>query len=185
MGMDVYGVNPQTKTERPTEPKSDDYDSDEWSAHFDARRKWEQENPGTYFRNNVWYWRPLWDYVYALCDDVITEDDHKSGHHNDRHLIDADKCAVIAERIAKELLNGGVTKFKEGRQKYLDELPLVECHCCKGTGKGAHYSEGKDTCHVCEGTGEQEDSQVQYPFEEDNVREFHSFVKNCGGFEIG
>ena len=122
MGMDVYGVNPQTKTERPTEPKSDDYSSDEWSAHFDARRKWEQENPCTYFRNNVWYWRPLWDYVYSLCDDVITEDDHKSGHHNDRHLIDADKGAVIAERIAKELLNGGVTKFKEGRQKYLDEL---------------------------------------------------------------
>jgi len=185
MGMDVYGVNPQTKTERPTEPESENYDSDEWSAHFDARRKWEQENPGTYFRNNVWWWRPLWDYVNVLCDDVITEDDHKSGHHNDRHLIDADKCAVIAERLAKELLNGGVTKFKEERQEYLDKLPLVKCHCCEGSGKGAHYSAGKDTCHVCEGTGEQEDSQVQYPFEEDNVREFHSFVKHCGGFEIG
>ena len=185
MGMDVYGVNPQTTTERPTEPKSDDYSSDEWSAYFEARREWEQDNPGTYFRNNVWYWRPLWDYVYALCDDVITEDDHKSGHHNDRHLIDADKCEVIATRIAKELLNGGVTKFKEERQEYLDKLPLVKCHCCKGTGKGAHYSAGKPTCHVCEGTGEQEDGSTHYPFHEDNVREFHSFVKNCGGFEIG
>ena len=183
MGMDVYGVNPQTKTEPPTEPEAE-YGSDEWSAYFEARRKWEQENPGTYFRNNVWYWRPLWDYVNALCNDILTEDDHRSGHNNDGHLIDADKCEAIANRLALELLNGGVTKFKDDRQKYLDELPLVKCSCCEGTGKGAHYSEGKDTCHVCKGTGKQKDFATQYPFEEDNVREFHSFVKNCGGFEI-
>ena len=184
MGMDVYGVNPQTITEQPTEPETGDYDSAEWSAYFEARREWEQDNPGTYFRNNVWSWRPLWDYVYALCDDVITEDDHKSGHHNDRHLIDADKCAGIAERIAKELLNGGVTKFKEERQEYLDKLPLVKCHCCEGSGKGAHYSAGKDTCHTCKGIGEQEHFDKGYPFEEDNVREFEAFVRASGGFRI-
>ena len=29
---------------------------------------------GDYFRNNCWWWRPLWDFV---CDnvDVITDDD--------------------------------------------------------------------------------------------------------------
>jgi hypothetical protein len=184
MGMDVYGVNPKTTTEQPTRPESNDYKSDEWSAYFEARRKWEQENPGAYFRNNVWYWRPLWDYVYALCDDILTEDDHQSGHHNEGHLIDADKCEAIANRLALELLNGGVIEFKEERQKYLDKLPLVNCTCCEGTGKGSHFSEGKDTCHVCKGTGKQKDFDTQYPFEEDNVREFHSFVKNCGGFRI-
>ena len=51
MGMDVYGVNPQTKTEQPTRPETENYDSDEWSAYWEARREWEQENPGTYFRN--------------------------------------------------------------------------------------------------------------------------------------
>ena len=185
MGMDVYGVNPQTTTEQPTEPKSDDFGSDEWSAYFEARRKWEQENPGTYFRNNVWYWRPLWDYVYSLCDDILTEDDHQSGHHNDGHLIDADKCEAIASRLALELLNGGVTKFKDDRQEYLDNLPLKKCDTgsCNGTGqRDDKYLKGE--CNGCGGTGEQKDHETHYPFDEDNVREFHSFVKNCGGFEI-
>jgi|3_EtaG_2_1085321.scaffolds.fasta_scaffold59622_1 hypothetical protein len=185
MGMDVYGVNPQTTTEQPTEPKSSDFGSDEWSAYFEARRKWEQENPGTYFRNNVWYWRPLWDYVYSLCDDILTEDDHQSGHHNDGHLIDADKCEAIASRLALELLNGGVTKFKDDRQEYLDNLPLKKCDTgsCNGTGqRDDKYLKGE--CNGCGGTGEQKDHETHYPFDEDNVREFHSFVKNCGGFEI-
>ena len=185
MGMDVYGVNPQTKTEPPTEPKSDDFSSDEWGSYFEARRKWEQENPGTYFRNNVWYWRPLWDYVYSLCDDILTEDDHQSGHHNDGHLIDADKCEAIASRLALELLNGGVTKFKDDRQEYLDNLPLKKCDTgsCNGTGqRDDKYLKGE--CNGCGGTGEQKDHETHYPFDEDNVREFHSFVKNCGGFEI-
>jgi len=185
MGMDVYGVNPQTTTEQPTEPKSSDFGSDEWSAYFEARRKWEQENPGTYFRNNVWYWRPLWDYVYSLCDDILTEDDHQSGHHNDGHLIDADKCEAIASRLALELLNGGVTKFKDDRQEYLDNLPLKKCDTgsCNGTGqRNDEFVKGE--CNGCGGTGKQKDFNTQYPFEEDNVREFHSFVKNCGGFEI-
>jgi len=185
MGMDVYGVNPQTTTEQPTEPKSSDFGSDEWSAYFEARRKWEQENPGTYFRNNVWYWRPLWDYVYSLCDDILTEDDHQSGHHNDGHLIDADKCEAIASRLASELLNGGVTKFKDDRQEYLDNLPLKKCDTgsCNGTGqRDDKYLKGE--CNGCGGTGEQKDHETHYPFDEDNVREFHSFVKNCGGFEI-
>jgi len=186
MGMDVYGVNPKTTTEQPTRPESNDYKSDEWSAYFEARRKWEQENPGTYFRNNVWYWRPLWDYVYSLCDDILTEDDHQSGHHNDGHLIDADKCEAIASRLALELLNGGVTKFKDDRQEYLDNLPLKKCDTgsCNGTGqRDDKYLKGE--CNGCGGTGEQKDHETHYPFDEDNVREFHSFVKNCGGFEIG
>ena len=184
MGMDVYGVNPQTTTEPPTEPEAE-YGSDEWSAYFEARRKWEQENPGTYFRNNVWYWRPLWDYVYALCDDILTEDDHQSGHNNDGHLIDADKCEAIANRLALELLNGGVTKFKDDRQEYLDNLPLKKCDTgsCNGTGqRDDKYLKGE--CNGCGGTGKQKDHETHYPFDEDNVREFHSFVKNSGGFEI-
>ena len=185
MGMDVYGVNPQTTTEQPTQPESENYESDEWKAYFEARRKWEQENPGPYFRNNVWYWRPLWDYVYSLCDDILTETDHQSGHYNDGHLIDADKCEVIANRLAVQLLNGGVTEFKEDRQKYLDELPLKKCDTgsCNGTGqRDDEFVKGE--CNGCGGTGEQKDSETHYPFEEDNVREFHSFVKNCGGFRI-
>ena len=179
MGMDVYGVNPQIKSERPERPETDDYDSDDWSKHWDAMQAWEQENVGAYFRNNVWWWRPLWDYVNAICDDVLTEEDHQSGHHNDGHLIDADKCQLIAERLAHELLNGGVTKFKDERQQHLDKLPNRTCTTCDGTG-----DRDSKNCHTCDGTGEQEHWDRSYPFEEANVREFLSFIKESGGFEI-
>jgi len=184
MGMDVYGENPKTITEQPTRPETENYDSDEWSAYWEARREWEQENPGAYFRNNVWWWRPLWDYVHAICEDVITEEDWKSGHHNDNHLIDEAKCEIISERLAHELALGKVTKYKEERQKFLDNLPNQPCSTCEGSGKGAHYSAGKDTCHTCKGTGEQEHFDKGYPFEEDNVREFEAFVRASGGFRI-
>jgi len=28
---------------------------------------------GEYFRNNVWWWRPLWDWTYEQCQDIITQ----------------------------------------------------------------------------------------------------------------
>ena len=32
-------------------------------------------NKGEYFRNNVWWWRPLWNYVSVECSDIITKKD--------------------------------------------------------------------------------------------------------------
>ena len=58
MGMDVYGLNPKLKSEKPkldwntaSEKERDDY--------FEQMNKFEEENKGYYFRNNVWHWRPL------------------------------------------------------------------------------------------------------------------------------
>ena len=184
MGMDVYGVNPKTITEQPTKPETENYDSDEWSAYWEARREWEQENPGTYFRNNVWWWRPLWAYVNEICNDVLTEEDLDNGHSNSGHLIDEAKCKIISERLAHELTLGKVTEYKEERQELLDNLPNQPCSTCEGSGKGAHYSAGKDTCHTCEGTGEREHFDKGYPFNEDNVRKFETFVRTSGGFRI-
>ena len=177
MGMDVYGLNPTTTA--PAQPNHDDFDSEDWKAYWEG-----QSLSGQYFRNNVWYWRPLWNYVANLCSEVITEEDLDAGHHNSGHVIDAERCKYIANALAHELLNGGVEEYKKEYEKALSKLPKEVCHCCKGDGKGAHYSEGKDTCHVCEGSGEVENFDKHYPFTVDNVREFHTFVKNCGGFEI-
>jgi hypothetical protein len=177
MGMDVYGLNPTS--EAPPRPEHNDFDSEDWKAYFDG-----QSLSGQYFRNNVWWWRPLWDYVADLCNEVISEKDHNAGHYNDGHHISKDQCDYIANRLSNELLNGGVKKYSKEYKEEQDNLPMVECHCCEGTGKGAHYSEGKDTCHVCKGSGEVEHSGHHYPFSIDNVREFLDFVKNCGGFEI-
>ena len=85
MGMDVYGLNPTTKA--PPRPEHDDFDSEDWKAYFDG-----QNEAGQYFRNNVWFWRPLWDYVSTACSDYITEEDLENGHSNSGHIIGAEQC---------------------------------------------------------------------------------------------
>jgi len=76
MGMDVYGENPRDKEK------------------------------GAYFRNNVWYWHPLWDYVCKTCDDIISEEEHSSGHFNDGLLITDEQCKIIVKVLSEQLLNG-------------------------------------------------------------------------------
>ena len=176
MGMDVYGLNPTTTA--PAQPNHDDFDSEDWKAYYDG-----QSLSGQYFRNNVWWWRPLWNYVANLCSEVITEEDFNAGHLNSGHVIDKEQCEYIADRLARELLNGGAEQYKKDYEKELSELPLEECTICNGSGqRDDEHVQGE--CNGCDGKGERKNFDTSYPFDVDNVREFHSFVKNCGGFEI-
>ena len=176
MGMDVYGLNPTTTA--PAQPNHDDFDSEDWKAYYDG-----QSLSGQYFRNNVWWWRPLWDYVANLCSEVISEEDFNAGHHNSGHVIGKEQCEYIAERLAHELLNGGAEQYKKDYEKKLSELPLEECTICNGSGqRDDEHVQGE--CNGCQGEGKRKDSETGYPFEVSNVKEFYTFVKNCGGFEI-
>ena len=150
---------------------------------FDISGHNPQSETGAYFRNNCWWWRPLWEFVGKTCDDVITEDDFNSGTFNDGHLIDKDKCEVIVERLTELLDNGDVKKYQDERKKILDELPMEECYICKGSGV-RDDKVVKGECNGCSGTGEKESFAKNYPFDVDNVKEFRDFVKDSGGFEI-
>ena len=54
MGMDVYGEDPITIGEPPTRPKTEDYNSDEWSVYWEKQNEYQSKNKGVYFRNNIW-----------------------------------------------------------------------------------------------------------------------------------
>ena len=183
MGMDVYGENPKIHTPQPQRPETEDYNSDELQQYFSDRRKWEEENVGSYFRNNVWWWRPLWVYVAELCDDILTEEDIENGHNNSGHLIDQEKCLIIAKRLVDELRSGRVAKYKEARDRHLEGLAEEDCNLCDSTGiRNDEYVQGE--CNGCHGTGKKPHWDTHYPFDEENVEEFKNFVKESGGFRI-
>jgi hypothetical protein len=121
--MDVFGLNPKLKSE----PPKIDWDSkpsrEETDAYFEAKAEWETENPGYYFRNNVWWWHPLWDFVCLSCGDFMTEEDNEHGHHNSGHEIDEETAEKIVERLTFLLKVGGVKKYEEERQAHLEALP--------------------------------------------------------------
>ena len=72
MGFDIYGLAPKTKGKKPEIDWSKATDKDK-DAYFKAMDKFEEENPGYYFRNNVWWWRPLGELIHDKCGDLLSD----------------------------------------------------------------------------------------------------------------
>ena len=174
MGMDVYGTNPVIRKQSESKLLNQivfeadgwyekwsalsDEDKNKWS---DARQQEEKDNPGIYFRNNVWWWRPLWDYVWKLCGDcdegdnfalaadrVITREQYEEGHMNSGAEINVHQAELIALRLNHAIKMGWVDEHKK-----------------------QYEADTKDDEH-------------QYPFHEDNVNAFADFCHDSGGFSI-
>jgi len=80
MGMDVYGENPKLISAKPVQPDFGDATQEEKDQYFNDLEEFERTNVGYYFRNNVWWWRPLWMYVADVCSDVLSEEEIEAGH---------------------------------------------------------------------------------------------------------
>jgi hypothetical protein len=147
---------------------------------------------GEYFRNNCWYWRPLWDYVCQECKSIITAKDASAGHYNDGHLISATKAVLIANKLDSLLASGEVKAYAQGYKETMDAVPDEPCEICNGTGTrpggreqfGEAWLKETHGCNGCQGKGSRRPSATWYPFEESNVREFAAFVRESGGFRI-
>jgi hypothetical protein len=193
MGMDVIGKNPKNKK-------------------------------GEYFRNNVWWWRPLWQYCEYVAPE-LTEKVEYAGS-NDGDGLDGNDARKLGNALRSELRKGMTAVYISARQEYLDSLPVRPCAHCEATGTrkwlvNATTNERKPAvtynfleaftneqtnngqlptyeyhtpeegwveetteCNGCEGTGGQPAWERSYPLTEENVREFATFLVNCGGFEI-
>lgn len=139
---------------------------------------------GEYFRNNVWYWHPLWEFVCETCKDILTEEDKRGGTFNEGYRIGARKAQKIYDRLIDLLDNTRhVREYEALRNATLDSLPDRECEWCKGSGtRDDEHVKGK--CNACEGRGTVRPWATHYPFTEENLREFVGFLKDCGGFEV-
>jgi hypothetical protein len=148
---------------------------------FDLYGKEPKNEKGEYFRNNVWWWRPLWNYVGEICG--LRKDQIKKGHYNDGLLIDKETAERIALMLKKEIDHGNVKKYEEQYMRALEEMPDEECDLCGGSGV-RNDEVFKGTCNKCGGKGKVRPFETLYPFSEENVKEFAEFCENSGGFEI-
>ena len=128
MGMDVHGINPkmnkgkdQYKTYfkwndigwniRENEKKEEwEKEKDKFYSQYD---KYSKDNKGVYFRNNCWWWRPLWNYCRVIAPDLISEELWESGHHNDGEGLDADDAKKLGERLMEYLADGRTMQYQE------------------------------------------------------------------------
>ena len=117
MGFDLSGKNPKMNVSLDEFKILSKYDKIErWDDKFgsmeeagDRDQYWNEynefqdSNPGMYFRNNCWWWRPLWGYVCDHCADFLTEIDMINGEYNNGGLINKVKSKRIATTIKIKL----------------------------------------------------------------------------------
>jgi len=201
MGFDLYGVNPKIK-EGTTKPKDIDWRNsteEERDEHFKAVDEFESINKGVYFRNNVWWWRRLADYIldHTKC---VDEADFDKWQENSGHEVDEETAIQIANQLEHLISTGHAEKYKqeidaeikkaeEHNNKIEQMLSEVRLEVAKIVGKEkADKLAPRDyPQHLHEKWWEinnQTDYRANYPFNIDNVKQFIEFARNSGGFRI-
>ena len=195
MGMDVYGKNPKqnrTVDEFPVMKKFDAMEfQDKWKIldkdektrdkYWKQKTDYEDANKGYYFRNNCWWWRPLWNYCYEIAPDLIDMELHDNGHHNSGAGLDAYNAERLGQRLMELIADGSVIKYEAEYMQHLDDLPDEACMRCNDNNRGNNK---KKDCTNCNQTGLRPNFNKSYPFDSRNVEEFAHFCLQSGGFEI-
>jgi len=211
MGYDLYGLNPQENGDEPlqlTKLKSTFQDKSGWMKfdkmnqkqkddYFKLSDEVDNENPGRHFRNNVWWWRPLWNYVCEQCQDFLTVKDMSGGGSNDGHKISNTKALKISKRLSKLIAEGLVdeedrrmslliAKARASNQEIKEQMDDINKEVNKNhVGNSivpANYPEPYYTNWKT--LQSQHDWDGDYPFDKDNIKNFAKFCKESGGFEI-
>jgi hypothetical protein len=161
---------------------------------------------GEYFRANVWWWSPLWDYCDQVAPEICGQVEH--AYSNDGDGLDEHDSKALATVLLKEYKEGNTKKFQDERDAELKALPDLECNYCNGTGKRTWHSDGgkkeKDfggepltadelkiytktdvrQCNGCSGKGTRRPWGSDYGFDADFVKQFATFLRYSGGFSI-
>ena len=120
-----------------------------------------------YFRSNIWYWRPLWNYVAILSKDILTDDDIEEGNYNNDHIINSELSVTIGNRILESFSNNVFTDFKDKFEKEKEDLDKE--NVCSNSNNN---------------TSSSENFYKNYILDKDLLEEFANFCINSGGFQI-
>ena len=157
---------------------------------------------GGYFRNNVWWWRPLWDYCLELHGDICSKVEH--GHSNDGDGLDAYDASLLGDRLLSDVATGVTAEYEKRYNQAIADLPRTDCDLCGATGIRTDkigVEMGMPTkelapevaivvgrthgyCNACNGEGQTLPWSANYPFSVENVRQFGEFLVDSGGFAI-
>jgi len=151
---------------------------------------------GGYFRNTVWYWRPLADYVLEHTG-VIDEKDKRLWHSNDNLHVSKETAQQIANQL-KALIEQGHTKKHikkieqirksaiEHNTKVAKLFELLKLKVEKETGKEAPIPREypKEDHDLWEFICNLQDYRYSYSFDMENVKDFIEFCEHSEGFTI-
>lgn len=208
MGFDLYGENPKVvkgfsgkKGKRYEELCAMSYELRDKQGlndeYWKLNDEWETNNPGNYFRNNVWWWRPLWEFTCEHCEDILTNEDITGGCYNDSYVIPEDKALAIAKKL-KEALETPETKeylvrhenarkeAKEANEKLNEQKEALNKIAITMTGDKdiIPMNYPKELKKQFDELLEERNWASSYPINRDNIERFAEFAEQSGGFSI-
>lgn len=151
---------------------------------------------GEYFRNNVWYWRRLAEFVCEYTG-VVDDKDKDAWQFNDGHIVSADEANQIARQLRYLIKTGQVDKYQKEIEKQQQEAELrnnkVQKLLDKLHSKAIEMSGNADIAprdypsplnEKWEKIYRMQDVNAHYPFHKSNVEEFIQFCEDSNGFCI-
>ena len=137
---------------------------------------------GKYFGNNCSWWHPLAEYCKQIQPEITARCTH--WHTNDGDGLDEKDSVALAEALQREIDSDRC----EAYAKTVEAAATSErCLICEGTGFSKPMPEigAGDTatglkCWGCGGEGR----ILSDYFSVENVQEFVTFLRGCGGFSI-
>ena len=207
MGFDIYGINPKMNEVPPailSKFHDDDTGFNNWASmndkdketYYAAEDKHQDINPGEYFRANVWFWRPIWNFVCASCDDFLSNKDIDAGGSNSGDRISKTKASRIASRLRKLDKQGiiqtwedeMIVPYEEAKvhNKTVDaELNVFQDKMSLKYGVGTPPSEYNDNDKsTWDSIYSKRSWASSYPPSRDEIVRFGIFCGESGGFEI-
>lgn len=180
MGFDLYALNPVAVKQL----RDGDYET-----LF--------KTDSSYFRNNVWWWRRLWEFTSKHCADILSEEDIERGHSNECHCITDKKAKAIAARLTELIKDGTAAAYETDVKKYIEEeekkekkakAAFLKKHQCTTEDEFRKLAEStlnsEERHKLWESYHETTRWGAAYPFSVENLRNFATFCDASMGFEI-
>ena len=193
MGMDIYGLNPKLIGIEPKYPDNYDKLSDKAKEYYwELNKEFNDNNPGRYFRANIWSWRP----IHMACLAAITlhklnfdEDLNDWGFNDGGGLKTQKNCNELAVAL-EDLIDG----FKFAEVEFFG-YNMSEAWTIK-LSNGYEVTDNEKILNVLNMMYPKDTLITQMPklkdttyypshvTEVDHLEEFTVFLRNCGGFKI-
>lgn len=150
---------------------------------MDVYGKKPKSEVGSYFRNNVWYWHPLWDCVTHFVPDLAEK--VPNAHNNSGDGLNGRDSKRLGF-ILKQLIDlGKIQEYVDDFNEQKKQAPMEKCFCIKDNNTDpATQLEPRVQCPHCKGSGVMKNFNTWYNIDVDNVNRFADFLIDCGGFQI-
>ena len=121
---------------------------------------------GTYFRANVWSWRPIHALMAELCSDILDEE-----------LLDAMSFNDGAGPEHQEVCTQMAIRFENWMERHIAGHALHDTDL-RVTVEGRFVSEEEINLNP------DLETQSAYSVEDDHLKEWIEFLRHCGGFKV-